>query len=64
MKRRRFLRYLQQYGVYVLREGAKHSIIFRESNRQQQTLPRHPEIKPGLIRAICKGLAIPAPSEK
>src|SRR5207245_5974561 len=61
MKRRRFLKYLAQHGC-VLEEGTKHTRVFNPANELRSHVPRHGEVKPFLLRPICKQLGIPAPT--
>jgi predicted RNA binding protein YcfA (HicA-like mRNA interferase family) len=52
MKRRQFLRYLSRHGCEVLGEGGDHTRLRNPSNGLRSVLPRHRELKPGLIRTI------------
>jgi mRNA interferase HicA len=63
VKRQHFLRYLRQQGCQVSGEGARHTRIINPANNRRSHLPRHTEIRPGLIREICKQLDIPPPNE-
>jgi predicted RNA binding protein YcfA (HicA-like mRNA interferase family) len=60
VKRRDLERHLREYGAEPLREGGKHSFWGFDSERSA-AVPRHREIKPGTVRAICRDLGIPAP---
>ncbi|PIR83606.1 addiction module toxin, HicA family [Candidatus Kaiserbacteria bacterium CG10_big_fil_rev_8_21_14_0_10_51_14] len=64
MKRRDLERHLRLHSCVLLREGAKHSVFTNVQNGNDATIPRHTEIWPGLARAICKQLDIPAPRGK
>lgn len=64
MKRQKFLDHLRQQGCRVVGEGAKHTRILNPANGRRSFVPRHREIGPGLIRAICNQLDIPVPTEK
>ncbi len=64
MKRRDFERYLHVYDCLPLREGAKHSIYHNFRNVRISTVPRHTELKPFLVRKICKDLEVLAPLGK
>jgi len=59
MKRKELIRYLTRHGVFLLREGRRHSIYQRDKYRTQ--IPRHTEIVDELARKICKDLNIPFP---
>jgi len=61
VKREEFLRYLNEYGCVVKREGARHTIICNINNGVLETLPRHKEIDNVLIKKICRRLKIPVP---
>jgi mRNA interferase HicA len=60
VKRRELERHLREHGVELLREGGKHSFWGFDRERSA-AVPRHPEIKPGTVRAICRDLGIPPP---
>jgi predicted RNA binding protein YcfA (HicA-like mRNA interferase family) len=64
MKRRKLVRHLEGNGCACLREGARHTIYFNAAKGLTTAVPRHPEIKAGLVRKICKDLEIPIPREK
>jgi len=49
---RKVLRALQRHGFYVLREGANHTIMRRDSDGVQIAVPRHREIKRGTVRGM------------
>ncbi|MFN8472869.1 MAG: type II toxin-antitoxin system HicA family toxin [Anaerolineae bacterium] len=59
MKRREFLRYLQNHGCELLREGARHSWWHNPDLNKRSAVPRHTEISDDLARKICKDLGIP-----
>ncbi len=63
MKRREFERHLRSSGAELLREGARHSVwaIGGADSERIAAVPRHTEIKPGTVRAICTDLEIPPP---
>jgi len=61
MKRIELLRWLQQHGAEILREGGSHTVVVHRSNSKASTLPRHREINDFLARKICKDLEIPFP---
>jgi predicted RNA binding protein YcfA (HicA-like mRNA interferase family) len=64
MKRRRLLRHLEKDGCRFLREGGDHTLYFRPGTDRQAAVPRHREIKPHLVRKICKALDVIPPTEK
>ena len=59
MKRKKFLKYLNENNCRLLREGANHSWYKNLLNNQRSSVPRHTEIKDNLARKICKDLGIP-----
>jgi len=59
LKRRDVERWLRLNDAYLLRHGASHDVWVRAGRRS--SLPRHREIKPETLRAICKQLDIPEP---
>jgi mRNA interferase HicA len=64
MKRTKFLKHLYRHGCYFVREGARHTFLARGDGSLTTAVPRHAEIRPDLIRKICKDVDIPPPSEK
>lgn len=61
MKRRELLAHLQGQGCQLLREGANHSIWINPATGRKEAVPRHPEVKRHLARAICRNLSIMVP---
>ena len=61
MKRIDLIRYLERYGVQLLREGGSHSVYVNRSADKTSTVPRHREINDFLARKICKDLEVPKP---
>jgi predicted RNA binding protein YcfA (HicA-like mRNA interferase family) len=61
MKRRDFLRYLQDHGCRFVREGGEHSIWENPAAKRRTAIPRHREIPEYTVARICKQLGIPAP---
>ncbi len=59
MKRIAFLRHLRQYGCYLKREGASHSLWCNPISGTTEAVPRHTEIKNQLAKKICRSLEIP-----
>jgi len=60
MKRTAFLKHLRQYGCYLKREGASHSLWCNPISGTTEAVPRHTEIKNQLAKKICRSLEIPA----
>ena len=59
MKRRDLERHLREHGCHQV-GGAKHS-KWRGPHGEVSVVSRHREIGPGLTRAICEQLKVPAP---
>jgi len=55
MKRTKFLRHLRKHGCAELRDGTNHSIWTNLRTRETESIPRHTELSPRLIRKICRG---------
>lgn len=61
MKLRDLERHLAAHGARKVAEGAKHTKWRSPDGTLATAVPRHSEIGPGLVRAICRQLDIPAP---
>ena len=61
MKRRDFIRHLENHGCQLLREGRRHSIYVNRAVQASTSVPRHSEIKDYLCAKICNDLQIPKP---
>lgn len=61
MKRRDLERHLTAHGARKVGEGGKHTKWRSADGSRATAVPRHTEIGPGLSRAICRQLGIPAP---
>ncbi|MGE0363733.1 MAG: type II toxin-antitoxin system HicA family toxin [Vicinamibacterales bacterium] len=59
MKRRDLERHLRAHGATLRKEGGNHSKWI--SPKGTSAVPRHNEIKPTVVRSICRQLGIPAP---
>ena len=62
MKRRDFVRHLNENGCELLREGSRHSVFVNRATNKVSTVPRHNEINDFLVKKICRDLEIPAPA--
>jgi predicted RNA binding protein YcfA (HicA-like mRNA interferase family) len=60
VKLRDLERHLRAHGCSHIGEGAKHS-KWRGPTGRASTVPRHSEIAPGTVRAICEQLGVPRP---
>lgn len=61
MKLRDLERHLTAHGAHKVGEGGKHTKWRSADNSHATAVPRHAEIGPGLVRAICRQLGIPQP---
>ena len=61
MKRIDLIRFLEQHGCDLLREGGSHSVFVNRQAGKSSTVPRHREINEILARKICKDLEVPSP---
>ena len=61
MKRRHFIKHLEENNCLLKREGGNHSIFINTKSNKISAVPRKIEIKENLIIKICKDLEIPAP---
>lgn len=59
MKLRDLERLLAAHGARKVGEGAKHTKWRSADGTPASAVPRHTEISPGLVRAICRQLGIP-----
>jgi mRNA interferase HicA len=64
VKRRDPLRHLREHGCVFVREGGGHTVVQNPANGRQTEVPRHREIKFGLVRRICNDLAVPLPPQR
>jgi mRNA interferase HicA len=61
MKRRKLVAHLREHGCKLLGEGANHSIWQNPVTGRKEAIPRHPELKRQLARAICRNLSVDLP---
>lgn len=61
MKRRDLLRWLEQQGCRLLREGGRHSIWHDPTTLRKSAVPRHTEIDERLAKKVCRDLGIEEP---
>jgi predicted RNA binding protein YcfA (HicA-like mRNA interferase family) len=62
VKLRDFVAHLERNGCVFAREGARHTVYVNPINRRSAAVPRHPEVKKGVVKRVCKDLEIQAPS--
>jgi len=58
MKRGKLIQHLKKQGIYLLREGKKHSVYYNPKNEKISTIPRHSDVKKFMAQKICKDLDI------
>jgi len=58
MKRKEFVRKLENSGCILLRSGGKHDIYLNPANSLKQPVPRHSEIHEKLAHHIRKYLGL------
>ena len=54
MKRRQLVRHILDYGCFLVREGARHSVYYNPTTGSTSTVPRHTEVNDYLARKICR----------
>ncbi|MEO8218040.1 MAG: type II toxin-antitoxin system HicA family toxin [Acidobacteriota bacterium] len=60
MKRRDFEQHLEHHRCVFEREGARHTVFRNAGTGKRSTVPRHTELKKGLVVRICRDLDIPS----
>jgi len=58
MKRYKLIKYLQNQGCELLREGSRHSWWINPNQNSRSAIPRHTEINDNLAKKICKDLGV------
>jgi mRNA interferase HicA len=61
VKRIDLIRHLEANGCRFDHEGGNHTVYRNAATGKPSTVPRHREIKQGLVRKICRDLGIPPP---
>jgi mRNA interferase HicA len=64
MKRKEFIRKLEQQGCFLLRHGSNHDIYINPKNKNKQPVPRHTEIDDRLAKHIIKYLGLQESNEQ
>jgi mRNA interferase HicA len=64
MKRQWLLRHLRDNHCLIVKEGGEHTWVQNQFTGRKSFVPRHREIKPAVLRVICRQLGIPIPREK
>ncbi len=59
MKRKEFIRELENSGCVLHRHGSRHDIYINPLTGQKSPIPRHAEVKNSLCRLIRKQLGLP-----
>ncbi len=58
MKRKEFIRELENSGCILIRHGSRHDIYLNPANNKKQPVPRHNEINDQLVKHIKKYLGL------
>lgn len=61
MKRTKLISHLTSEGCSLLREGSRHSVWVNPATGEQESLPRHADIKEQLAKKICRALSVSNP---
>ena len=61
MKRKEFIKYLENHSCGFVREGKKHTVYVNKKSGKCSTVPRHTEINDFLIQKICRDLEVERP---
>jgi len=64
MKRKQFIKYLNQHNCGFTKHGKKHDKYQNAKNGKKTVIPRHSELDDYLCELICKQLDIPLPPKK
>ncbi|MGH7202100.1 MAG: type II toxin-antitoxin system HicA family toxin [Planctomycetaceae bacterium] len=62
MNRRALERRLRRHGCLFHHHGGRHDVWINPENQAKAPVPRHPRLKKGTARGICRILGIPLPS--
>ena len=62
MKRKALEKHLKANGCLLHHHGAKHDVWVNPKTLDISAVPRHPTVKRGTVRAICKQLGIAKPA--
>lgn len=62
MKRRDLEAHLRKHGCFPHHHGGKHDVWVNATSLRQTSIPRHRELKLGLVAGVCKKLGVPSPS--
>jgi len=60
VKRLDLIRWLEQHGCELLREGGNPSVYVNRTAQKVTAVPRHREINDFLARKICRDLEVPS----
>jgi hypothetical protein len=62
IKTQKFIKYLKDNDCEWAEDGKKHAVYINTKTGATSRVPRHPVIKEGTAREICKELGIPFPT--
>jgi predicted RNA binding protein YcfA (HicA-like mRNA interferase family) len=63
MKRKQFIKYLNQHKCGFIKHGKKHDKYLNATNGKRTVIPLHAELDDYLCELICKQLNIPPPTK-
>ncbi|WP_073169456.1 type II toxin-antitoxin system HicA family toxin [Tangfeifania diversioriginum] len=58
MKRKAFIKHLNENNCILVREGSNHSLYMNSKNGKKSTVGRHSELSNQMCKIICKQLDI------
>ncbi|MEM9913801.1 MAG: type II toxin-antitoxin system HicA family toxin [Planctomycetota bacterium] len=61
MKRRDLERHLSEHQCQFVRRGGEHDMWQNMATGRKSAVPRHKEVKTGMVKGICRTLGIPLP---
>jgi predicted RNA binding protein YcfA (HicA-like mRNA interferase family) len=64
MKREELEKHLRTNGCTLVGHGGRHDAWINVGTGGRSVVPRHREIAPGTVSAICKQLKVPKPAGK
>ncbi len=64
MNRRKFEKHLRQHGCFLHHHGSNHDVWRIGESEVNGIVPRHENVKTGIVAGVCRILGIPKPPEK
>ncbi|MCE5280456.1 MAG: type II toxin-antitoxin system HicA family toxin [Planctomycetaceae bacterium] len=62
MKRRQLEKHLRDHGCVLHHHGGNHDIWINLKSLSRSPVPRHPTLKKGTAKGICRMLGVPVPA--